>query len=118
MVDWGQVIGITVTGLAVVFIALLLLIVIIWLMGKISQGLNKKDKPKKETLKKQTKPTKTNVVKSEGSNGIDSQTVAVIIAAISASMGSDNFVIKSVKRTKSNRSAWNQAGVLQNTNPF
>lgn len=114
------------TGLSVVFLALVILIAFVWIMGKIFNiGKNKKtpaNAAKETTVKtaavqKAQNPQKTNAVNSD-----DDEVIAVIAAAVAA-MGQANgktYKIRSVSAIQKNgqRSAWSMAGLQNNTSPF
>lgn len=114
------------TGLSVVFLALVILIAFVWIMGKIFNiGKNKKtpaNAAKETTVKtaavqKAQNPQKTNAV-----NADDDEVIAVIAAAVAA-MGQANgktYKIRSVSAIQKNgqRSAWSMAGLQNNTSPF
>lgn len=52
-------------------------------------------------------------------DGISDEIVAVISAAVAAMSGTtQGFVLRSVRRAKETRSAWTNAGLAQNTQPF
>ena len=77
------------TGFVVVFAVLLLLIIIIKIYSAIE------------------------------TDGIPEEVIAVISAAVATMYGGkDKVRIKSVKKSGSKRSAWANAGVLENTRPF
>ena len=119
------------TGFAIVFGVLLLLIFIIWLYGTIvSNAQNKaaqrkadKELKKQKELLKQEKslPKSASKVEKKPSarqNGISDEVVAVISAAVYSMYGSKQRVkIKSINRHKS-ASAWARAGMLENNQPF
>ena len=120
------ILSVVLTGLVVVFIGLILLIIFVWLMGKvfglINSGKNNNTKPK-------TVETKVNkVVKSaptaalEIEKGISDEIVAVISAAIAAMSDSESgFVLKSIKKSSANssrRSAWGAQGISESTKVF
>lgn len=53
--------------------------------------------------------------------GIEEETVAAIMAAISCMTEPDSgarYVVKSISRSKSERPVWGFAGIQQNTRPF
>ena len=55
-VDWGFTMALVLTGLVVVFVALILLVLIIYLFGKIMDSLqHRSDAPQKEEKKPVTK---------------------------------------------------------------
>ena len=117
------------TGFAVVFAMLFLLILIIKLYSAIIAGAqNAADKKKK-------KQKVVEAVSGDGGihiiqkpayitpptieEGIPEEVVAVIAAAVAASgMSSSKTRIKSIKKASGGRSAWANAGVLDNTRPF
>ncbi|MBD5115530.1 MAG: sodium pump decarboxylase subunit gamma [Ruminococcaceae bacterium] len=114
-----------VTGIVVVFLILVLLVFILWALGKI---LNIKKKPKNtpaesvQAVSAQAEPTPAaaeSVI--EEYDGDDSEIIAVIAAAIAAYGEADGkqYRIASVKRKeKSLRSNWSAAGINENTRPF
>lgn len=113
------------TGFVVVFAVLVMLIVLISIYGAIVNGAQNSSKKKKE--KAQTAENKVeSVVKApvitapvNQTNGISEEVVAVISAAVATMYGSTEKVkIKSIKKTNGGRSAWANAGVLNNTRPF
>lgn len=121
--DWGFILSVMVTGIAVVFLVLVILIVIVSIMGKIFESIDnsKKNKTSKELPVKPAAPAAP--VVTEDSDGLTDDVVAAITAAISvvlSSEGEENkpFVIKSIKRVREARNAWNYAGLVENTRPF
>ena len=119
------------TGFAIVFGVLLLLIFIIWLYGTVvSNAQNKaaERKTKKElerqkealkAQKSQQKPAKTAPkMPAAKTDGISEETVAVISAAVYSMYGSKQKVkIKSIKRRRV-QSEWARAAVLDYNKPF
>lgn len=119
------------TGFVVVFSMLLLLIAIIKIYSTIvikvqnKNNVIKAQKKKKvaqpqDSLKKPSVPSApVKVVEATASDDVaDEEIVAVIAAAVSTLYGSDRKVkIKSIKKA-GGRSAWANAGVLENTRPF
>ena len=116
--------AVVITGLAVVFLALVILIAIVWLMGKIfSIGSGKKKISAEQ--KKTIVPAKTVPVKTATVNTADNDEVIAVIAAAVAAMGQADgktYKVKSVRAVKNNnsasRSAWTMAGLQHNTAPF
>ncbi len=109
---------ILVTGFAVVFAVLLLLIGIIMAYAAIVSGVQNIINNKK---KKSAKASPAPVVTAEApapavvSYDADLQTVAVIAAAVEAFYGEGaSRRIKSISRTASSRSEWAAAGLNQN----
>lgn len=115
--DVALIIGLTFTGLAVVFTALIILIFCMWVMGAIMKRVTgKQTKSPAQAPKAPAAPQAPAPVVEEGVTG---ETVAVISAALAAMLGSDRPVaIRSIKRAKDSRPAWNMAGVTENTRPF
>lgn len=120
--------SVVITGFAVVFAALILLVICISIFGRIFDSIanTKKNKVKLEkpaaTIQTVTKaPVITgNAASTEIQDGIDDEVIAVIsaaIAAISSSTGS-GYAIKSIKRSVNNVNRWAAAGLLDNTRPF
>lgn len=126
--DAGTVASVVITGLVVVFIALVLLIFFVFLYGKIFDAINNNSAKKaeakakaaaekvREEQKAVAKPAPAMTVES----GIEEETVAVIMAAISAmsSESGKRLVLKSVKTAKPQRPVWSTAGIADNTRPF
>lgn len=115
------------TGFVVVFAVLLLLIIIIKIYSAIvnkAQSTGFKVKKKVETPGKpeesvaKAEPVKEQPVQTQ-TDGIPGEVIAVISAAVATMYGGkDKVRIKSVKKSGSKRSAWANAGVLENTRPF
>ncbi len=123
----GTVASVVITGIVVVFIGLVLLILLVSIYGKIFDVINSRAARKAEEAKKAAeaakavaKPEPIKVAAPVVEDGIEEETVAVIMAAISA-MGSaegKKLVLKSVKTAKPQRPAWSTAGIIDNTRPF
>lgn len=118
--------AVIITGLIVVFIALVGLWFIVWLFGKLFMTVGSASKP--------SQPTKTDASKSAApkapsntaaknamvvEDGISDEIIAVISAAVAA-MGSaaGGYALRSVRRVREARSVWAAAGLAQNTQPF
>ena len=114
--EWGFIISVMLTGLIVVFVALVILIVIISIFGAVSsRALKEKNNDAKEE--------EANVpITIKASEDADSEIVAVISAAVTALRESEGsmvpFKIKSVKQSGNNRPVWSAAGLYDNTKPF
>lgn len=111
------------TGFVVVFSVLVLLIVIIKIYSSIVSGAQNKGKKKDKTDKAQTKPqTQAPAQVSapvQQTDGVSDEVVAVISAAVASMYGSpEKARIRSIKKSAGGRSAWANAGVLDNTRPF
>lgn len=111
------------TGFVVVFAVLFLLIGIIKVYGTIITKVTSSAEKKKQKVVESEKTTPvvapvanpTPVVE----DGVSEEIVAVISAAVATMYGSSGKArIKSIKKTNGGRSAWANAGVLENTRPF
>lgn len=117
-VDWGFTMAVVLTGLVVVFAALVLLVFVIWLFGKIMTGIGASGS--KAEKKKDAKPPVP--VVEVASDGLTDDVVAAIMAAVSAILAEEgdgkSYVVKSIKRVRKNRFAWGKAAAVENTRPF
>lgn len=123
----GTVASVVITGIVVVFIGLVLLILLVSIYGKIFDVINNRAARKAEEAKKAAeaakaaaKPEPIKVAAPVVEDGIEEETVAVIMAAISAMSSAEGkkLVLKSVKTAKPQRPAWSTAGIIDNTRPF
>lgn len=112
------------TGFVVVFAVLILLIFIIKIYGgivtKAQQTGNKKKKVvEKQEVKSVPSSPVTVAPASVAQDGVSEEVVAVISAAVATMYGSpEKARIKSIKKSSGGRSAWANAGLLDNTRPF
>ena len=117
------------TGIAIVFFVLILLIGIIKLYSTIVYNIqNSNKKEKKEKSKKEAVVEAAPVVekvtteKAKPSDGtVPGEIVAAIAAAVEVIFGQGAVKIKSIKKsskTSKRRSAWKSAGVAENTRSF
>ncbi len=121
------------TGFAVVFGMLFLLIVIIKIYGAIVSGVqraaDKRAKRRDHVMEPVSDDNGVHIVKRPAyvtapvadydEDEIPEEVVAVIAAAVAATMLPGAKVrIKSIKKAGGGRSAWANAGVLDNTRPF
>ncbi len=114
------------TGFVIVFAMLILLIFIIKIYSTIvskaqNAGKGKKKKSAKEEPVKSPAPVtaKAAAAVQTSEDGISDEVVAVISAAVATMYGSPSKAkIKSIKKSNGGRSAWANAGVLDNTRPF
>lgn len=122
--DWLAAVATFVTGILVVFGALVALVIVVWAFGKIiatavDKANNKKKESQEETLSPVPSPKLVEVV-SDG--GLSDEVVAAITGAVSVILSEEgnggSFVIKSIKRTRQTSSTWGTAGVIENTRPF
>ena len=113
------------TGFVVVFSMLLLLILIIKLYSKIISTAQKSGKKKLEKIDEPVKisdGSKSAVFApsaDDDDDEIPEEVVAVIAAAVASLYGTGaKPKIRSIKKSGGGRSAWANAGVLNNTRPF
>lgn len=121
-INISQTAGIIISGLAVVFLVLLLLVGFVNMFG----SFFKKDK--KEPPVKQVPPPKQEVKKAvtpaPKENADDNDEIIAVISAVVAQMSIQDgkqYKIKSVKaknQKSSGRPVWASEGLRQNTNPF
>ena len=110
--DWGTIMAIVVTGLVVVFTALIGLVLILyfsgWLLPKFSKGGKKAEEPEKKPAVAAA-PVKAAFVPPVGpgpkteaavEDGIPAKTVAAVTAAVTVALeGQGTFAVKSIKRS-------------------
>lgn len=112
------------TGFVVVFAVLVLLIFIIKVYGGIVTKVQQTGKKKKKLVEEQTAvsvPAKPVAAAPAPvvQDGVSEEVVAVISAAVATMYGSpEKARIKSIKKSGGGRSAWANAGLLDNTRPF
>ena len=117
--------GTVLTGLAVVFLALIILVVIIWCFGKIMDSVKSKKSAASNAPAAKVAPAPkapAPKVVEVASDGLSDEVVAAITAAITAILNEEgdgkSYVVRSIKRVRKNRRAWGKAGVEENTRPF
>ena len=130
MVDWNLAINVTVTGIVLVFSMLLLLVFVLSIFGWVSVSVKRVAENKAKNAREAVLTAMSNNVESDfdeiveasvsDNNGLSNELVAVISAAVATMyLGSDKKpVIKTIKRTSGRRSAWGNAGVIDNTRAF
>lgn len=123
--------AVVVTGLVVVFIALIILILFVWLFGKIFDAVKLRKKQNKVTPKPPA-PEGKSEIPAPSVSGIsepepvddDGEIIAAISAVIAQISSEDGkqYKVKSIKPLSSKKSsslnAWRLEGLRQNTNPF
>ena len=119
--DIGYILIITLTGMLVVFLALILLVFCMWALGQTAGRVHKK--PKAVTVSEAPSTPIVPVASPSVQTGISEQTIAAISAAVSCAMEGDQpFAIQSITRVpvanKDGRLAWRLAGITDNTQPF
>jgi len=114
----------TITGILIVFAALILLIFVIWLFGKFFSGVKKsvKKADKKDTAAKAA-PMASPVVLPAATAQSNDDIIAVIAAAVAVYGESQGkkYAVRSVRRTANaagGRSAWAAAGIAENVRSF
>ncbi len=123
--------SVVITGIAVVFVALILLIGLVWCYGKIFEAVNAKAaaKAEAEAAQKAAEAAKAApAVKAAPAapvveDGIEEEVVAVISAAIAAygAQTGKKLAVRSIKASggaPSGRNAWGAAGLAEATRPF
>lgn len=111
----------TITGMLIVFAALILLIFIIWVFGKFFSGVSKKDKKAEKTAPVKSAPAAAPVVLPAATQSND-DIIAVIAAAVAVYGESEGkkYAVRSVRRSANTggRSAWAAAGIAENVRSF
>jgi len=121
---------VVIPGLLIVFLALIILICVVTLMGRFLSASSKKKADKKtpqapvNAAPAQTS-ARASAVQSAAPNvaaGIPGETVAAISAAVACYMQESapgvSYAIQSISRPRESRPVWGFAGMLQNTRPF
>ena len=133
--DWGLIGSTVVTGLVVVFLILAILVLFLWLFGKIFKGIGslqqkKEQKAAEEAAAKKAAETKKPAapvpVQTSAAPEIeyeeedDDEIIAVIAAAIAAYGEAEGkqYRIASIKRPRTARSGWSAAGIADNMRGF
>lgn len=117
------------TGFVVVFAMLFFLIIIIKIYSAVISGAqrasDKRMKKKEKVMERVSGDSGVHIIKKPAyvtpptvDDDIPEEIVAVIAAAVAASGDSPKVRIKSIRKAGGGRSAWANAGVLDNTRPF
>ena len=136
-ITWGNTLSVVLTGLVVVFAALVILIFLVWLMGKIFIAIgnkkNKEQEQQKQDARRQAQQAmadqaKADQVKTEQAGtgqieeGIPPEVVAAISPAVAVVMEESApgaaYTIQRVQRAGVGRSAWGNAGLAAQLSPF
>lgn len=126
MVNWNEAWGTVFTGLIIVFVALIALVLIVWIFGKVSSSANAKTKEQKPAPVPQKAvpvpaPAPAAVPAAPASDDMD-EIAAVITAALAMVLAQEDsgksYVVKSIKRVRNGGSAWRGAGLSENVRPF
>lgn len=111
-----------IAGFVIVFVVLILLIAIITVYGKLIQSaqnkLSKKKSEKDISKTSEIKSVTREEIEEMTSSEIPDEIIAVIAAAVDSLYGSKPHRIKNIKRSRSIRSSWGNAGIAENTRPF
>lgn len=124
--EWSYVGAVVISGLAIVFAALIILILLVWIMGKIFDKLNAKKSDgnaKKAPAAESSKPAPVNISAAPAADADDESEVLAVIAAAVAAMSEEYGTplrIHSIKRSAvSKRSnAWARAAAGESTRAF
>ena len=122
--EWSYVGAVVISGLAIVFAALIILIFLVWIMGKIFDKLNAKKSggnAKKAPAAESSKPAPVNITAAPAADD-ESEVLAVIAAAVAAMSEEYGTPLRihSIKRSAvSKRSnAWARADAGESTRAF
>lgn len=126
MENWTETaVNVTICGLAIVFGALILLVILISIFGKLMDTVNKQaNKGKAGPQSAAAVPPPAPAVPAEAAAGTadDDALIAVISAAVSAMYDGTGkqYAVKSVRpaRRQGERPAWAAAGIRDNTRTF
>ena len=126
--NWGLIGSTVVTGVAIVFLILAILIFFLWAMGKIFQSAENSKKKKAEQKAAEVavaapvpvaQPVQAEIYEDEDED--DDEIIAVISAAIAAygeAEGKQYRICGVRKREKSQRTGWSAAGIAENMRGF
>ena len=125
MSDMQLAVVIIISGLVIVFLALIVLIAMIWAMGKVLSSFKRDKKPsapkQAQAAPAAPKPAAPTPKAQVAEEGIPGEVVAAISAAVAFMMeetGASGYVVKSIKRAREARPVWGLAGITENTRPF
>lgn len=123
--EWSYVGAVVVTGLVIVFVALALLILAVWLMGKIFEAIrSSSDKSASPAAQKETPaPVQTVQAETPVTAADEGEEVIAVIAAAVAAMSAESGVQLKVKRiapvpSVGRRNSWAAAAAGENTRVF
>lgn len=124
--DWSYVGAVVVSGLVIVFVALIVLIFAVWLMGKIFTVLKKGKKDRDKTAVSEITAVQSGgiPVKTDISGDEEEDEVIAVIAAAVAAMSEEcgrPLKISSIKRSgavQSRTNQWARAAVSERTSTF
>ncbi len=121
--DWTTAFGTVLTGLVVVFIALILLILLLTLFrnifGSVGHKEGEKPAPKPVARPAPAAPAKPAPVILSDDEGEVAAAITAALAVILAEEGAGKtYAVRSIKRVRTGRSAWGTAGLTENVRPF
>lgn len=125
--NWPFILSVVVTGLVVVFIALILLVIFVYLYGTIYTSMTGKEKQEKKSQAPApvvSKPIPAPVRSDDAADGLTEEILAAIagaVYAISEELGtplSIQSIRPAAQKTRGMRSAWAAAGIAENTRSF
>lgn len=121
--DWTTAFGTVLTGLVVVFIALILLILLLTLFrnifGSVGHKEGEKPAPKPVRAPAPAAPAKPAPVILSDDEGEVAAAITAALAVILAEEGAGKtYAVRSIKRVRTGRSAWGAAGLTENVRPF
>ena len=121
--DWTTAFGTVLTGLVVVFIALILLILLLTLFrnifGSVGHKEGEKPAPKPVRAPAPAAPAKPAPVILSDDEGEVAAAITAALAVILAEEGAGKtYAVRSIKRVRTSRSAWGAAGLTENVRPF
>ena len=116
----NQIGEVVIPGLLITFIALIILIFAVWVMGRIFSAKKKTDKPAPQAPA--APAAKAAAPAPVVASGISGETVAAISSAVACYMEESapgvSYAIRSIGRPRESRPVWGFAGMQQNTRPF
>lgn len=126
--DLTEIVGVTLAGIGIVFACLIILVVVIFIFGKIFDAINQKKKNKEaaaaaQKAPKAPAPKAAVVAAAPVVNGEEEDEVVAVISAVIAAMSEAEGKVYRVRSVRpaagsSGRSAWSMDGRRQNTMPF
>jgi sodium pump decarboxylase gamma subunit len=125
LMSWGDVWTVVLTGISIVFVALVILIAIVWAYGKIFQSIEKKKTNRVTPNNAEPTPrTESTSLKNTGAaDGVSSEVVAAITAAVYAFTDGRGVVTgikvqKCVQTGRRRSTEWGYAGTLSSLKNF
>lgn len=122
-VDWVLAGSVVLTGLVLVFVILIVLIMVVELTSRIVNSAEKGSgaAPAKAESAAVVVQNTAALQAPRVQAGIEEETVAAIMAAVSCmadSVSGTKYAVKNISRATSGRPVWGFAGMQQNTRPF